>query len=212
MFRRHKRKVRRATGREESQKLQTWEQRTKAALGLGGVLCILLALNQFCAAVVLPDSTSATASSAPYYNDIEMLQQQLAQGRLSVRQLTTEFIERIHALDQAGPAIHWVIELNPDALAIADKLDSDPAHGSLYGMPILIKDNIDTGDRMLTSVGSLAFTESAPQDAELVARLRRAGAVILGKTNPSEWDTFRSATGIEMHREKSLSNESRIDK
>jgi amidase len=89
-----------------------------------------------------------------------------------------------------------VIELNPDAFAIADKLDSGPAHGSLYGTPILVKDNIDTGDQMLTSVGSLAFTEPAPQDADLVARLRRAGAVILGKTNPSEWVNFRSSHGI----------------
>jgi amidase len=196
MFRQHKVKVRRATRRDESQRFQTREQRTKALLGLGGVLCIVLGLIQFCVAVVWPDRTSATASSAPYYNDIATLHQQLAQGKLSVHQLTTEFIGRIHALDQAGPAIHSIIELNPDALAIADKLDSDSAHGSLYGMPILIKDNIDTGDRMLTSVGSLAFTESAPKDAELVARLRRAGAVILGKTNPSEWVNFRSSHGI----------------
>jgi hypothetical protein len=104
--------------REESQKFQTWDQRAKAARQLRGVLCILLALNQFCAAVVLPESGNASAGRAPYYNDIETLQHQLAQGRLSVRQLTTDFVERIHALDQAGPAIHSVIELNPDALAI----------------------------------------------------------------------------------------------
>lgn len=168
MFRAHKRKVRPATGRQESQKLSMRDQRTKVALLLGSLLCIVLALNRFCA---LPGSRSATASGAPYYDEIKMLQQQLTQGKLSVRQLSAQFMERIHAPDQARPAIHSVIELNPDTFAIAAKLDSDPVHGSLYGMPILIKDNIDTGDRMLISVGSLAFTEPALQDAELIARM-----------------------------------------
>ncbi|HEY1744256.1 MAG TPA: amidase [Granulicella sp.] len=132
----------------------------------------------------------------PYYDDIETLQKKFSQGSLTARELTAEFIERIHTLDQAGPAIHAVIELNPDVTSISNKLDSEPAHGLLYGIPILVKDNIDTGDRMLTSVGSLALDEPAPRDAEVVARLRTAGAVILGKTNPSEWVNFRSSQGI----------------
>jgi hypothetical protein len=125
MFRAHKRKVRPATGRQESQKLSTREQRTKVARLLGSLLCIVPALNRFCAAIALPGSRSATASDAPYYNDIKMLQQQLTQGKLSVRQLTAQFMERIHALDQAAPAIHSVIERNPDTFAIAAKFESD---------------------------------------------------------------------------------------
>lgn len=137
MFRAHKRKVRPAMGRQESQKLSTRDQRTKVALLLGSLLCIVLALNRFCAAIALPGSRSATASGAPCYDDIKMLQQQLKQGKLNVRQLTAQFMERTHALDQAGPAIHSVIELNPDTFAIAAELDSDPVDGSLYSMPIV---------------------------------------------------------------------------
>jgi len=121
-----------------------------------------------------------------YYENIQEVQQQLTQGAITTRHLTTLFMERIQTLDKAGPSIHAVIELNPDALAIASKLDRDSKRGLLHGIPVLVKDNIDTGDRMLTSAGSLALTARAPHDADVVARLRTAGALILGKTNPSE--------------------------
>ena len=104
---------------------------------------------------------------------------------------------RAIAIDRNGPALHSVIELNPDALAIADALDAERKskglRGPLHGIPVLIKDNIDTADRMSTTAGSLALEGSiASRDAFIVSRLRAAGAVILGKTNLSEWANFRS--------------------
>jgi amidase len=120
-----------------------------------------------------------------------------AEGRLTARALTEAYLARIEAVDRSGPRLNSVIELNPDALAIAEALDAERAasgpRGPLHGIPVLIKDNIDTADRMRTSAGSLALKESiAPRDAFLVERLRAAGAVILGKTNLSEWANFRS--------------------
>jgi amidase len=120
-----------------------------------------------------------------------------AEGRLTARALTETYLARIEAVDRSGPRLNSVIELNPDALAIAEALDAERAasgpRGPLHGIPVLIKDNIDTADRMRTSAGSLALKESiAPRDAFLVERLRAAGAVILGKTNLSEWANFRS--------------------
>ncbi|HEX6086099.1 MAG TPA: amidase [Thermoanaerobaculia bacterium] len=114
--------------------------------------------------------------------------------RWSARQLTEAYLARIARLDER---IHSIIELNPDALAIADALDRERAagrtRGPLHGIPVVIKDNIDTADRMRTSAGSLALAESiAKQDAHIVRRLREAGAVLLGKTNLSEWANFRS--------------------
>lgn len=126
---------------------------------------------------------------------------QLAEGISSVkftsRSITEEYIARIEAIDRNGPALHSVIELNPDALAIADALDKERkekgARGPLHGIPVLIKDNIDTADQMATTAGSLALVGAKPpKDAFLVQQLRRAGAVILGKTNLSEWANIRS--------------------
>ncbi len=107
-------------------------------------------------------------------------------------------LERIQALDQVGPSLRSVIEVNPDWEEIADRLDRQRAggrpRGPLHGIPVFVKDNIDTGDRMLTTAGSLALTGApAPTDAPLVARLRAAGMVLLGKTNLSEWANFRSS-------------------
>jgi amidase len=100
-------------------------------------------------------------------------------------------------IDKAGPTINAVIERNPDAIRIADELDAERkagrVRGPLHGIPVLIKDNIDTADRMHTTAGSLALAASVPsRDAFIAARLREAGAVILGKTNLSEWANFRS--------------------
>jgi amidase len=117
--------------------------------------------------------------------------------QLTSRRLTEMYLARIAALDKAGPAINAIMELNPDALAQADALDREraagAARGPLHGIPLLLKDNIDTADRMLTTAGSLALVGSRPrQDATVAARLRQAGAVLLGKTTLSEWANFRS--------------------
>src|SRR5512144_2319232 len=124
------------------------------------------------------------------------MQRQMATGELSASRLTESYMERIDQLDKRGPTVNAVIELNPDAPAIAEALDKERKagrlRGPLHGIPILIKDNIDTHDRMQTTAGSLALEGSiARRDATIVKRLRSAGAVILGKTNLSEWANFR---------------------
>lgn len=128
---------------------------------------------------------------------VDALQQAMQSGALTSRAITQAYLRRIDAIDRQGPAINSVIELNPDALDLAARLDRERAAGTvrgpLHGIPVLIKDNIDTADRMKTTAGSLALVEARPlQDAGLVVRLREAGAVVLGKTNLSEWANFRS--------------------
>ena len=125
------------------------------------------------------------------------LERRMESGQDTARSLVEQYLARIEAIDRQGPALHSVIETNPDALAIADRLDAERKskgpRGPLHGIPILIKDNIATADRMATSAGSLALAGSdPPKDAFIVERLREAGAVILGKTNLSEWANFRS--------------------
>ncbi|HEY8833119.1 MAG TPA: amidase [Gemmatimonadaceae bacterium] len=125
------------------------------------------------------------------------LQSAMASGRRTARSITQMYIDRIHALDRTGPTLRAVLEINPDALSIADTLDRErkagKVRGPLHGIPILIKDNIDTADRMTTTAGSYALAGSiALQDATVAARLRAAGAILLGKTNLSEWANFRS--------------------
>jgi amidase len=128
---------------------------------------------------------------------ITELQAAMESGETSARQLVEDYIRRIHALDQQGPTLRSVVEINPDALAIADELDrerreKDP-RGPLHGIPLLLKENIATTDRMETTAGSLALLGSRPAcEAFVVERLRQAGAVILGKANLSEWANFRS--------------------
>jgi amidase len=128
---------------------------------------------------------------------IEQLGAAMTRGQLTSRSITEQYLARIAAFDRTGPELRSMIELNPDALAIADGLDrerrANRVRGPLHGIPIVIKDNIDTADRMATTAGSLALESSiAAQDAGSVARLRAAGAVLLGKTNLSEWANFRS--------------------
>lgn len=128
---------------------------------------------------------------------IAQLQESLGLGRVTAIQLVHEYVDRIAHIDKAGPKLNAVIELNPEAEAIAAALDRERKEkgprGPLHGIPILIKDNIDTGDKMMTTAGSLALAGApAPKDAPLVERLRAAGAVLLGKTNLSEWANFRS--------------------
>ena len=129
---------------------------------------------------------------------VDQLQQWMQSGRYTSRQLVDLYLGRIEQIDRSGPALHSVIEVNPEARTIADALDAErKARGPrspLHGIPVLIKDNIDTADRMMTSAGSLALEGSiAARDAFVVERLRAAGAVILGKTNLSEWANFRSS-------------------
>ena len=126
------------------------------------------------------------------------LQRGMVSGKFSARSLTEKYLARIEEIDRRGPAVHSVIEVNPDALEIAASLDHERKEkgprGPLHGIPVLIKDNIDTADRMLTTAGSLALVGSRPaQDSFVVRKLREAGAVILGKTNLSEWANMRSS-------------------
>ncbi len=128
---------------------------------------------------------------------VASLQARMEKGQDTARSLAEKYLARIDAIDRHGPTLASVIEINPDALAIADALDAERKtkgpRGPLHGIPVLIKDNIATSDRMQTTAGSLALEGSKPPaDAFIVARLRDAGAVILGKTNLSEWANFRS--------------------
>src|SRR6185369_3663558 len=143
---------------------------------------------------------SVNAESTPLDFDLEEttvvdLQSAMQKGSRSSRQITQSYLARIAEVDKK---LNAIIELNPDALAIADQMDSErkagKVRGPLHGIPIVIKDNIDTADKMRTTAGSLALLDAPTprQDAFLVQQLRSAGAVILGKTNLSEWANFRS--------------------
>ncbi len=128
---------------------------------------------------------------------IDELRAGLRSGRWTARSLTERYLERIESLNLRGPELRAVIETNPDALEIADRLDEGRREaaepGPLHGIPILLKDNIGTHDRMGTTAGSLALEGSTPAaDATVANRLRRAGAILLGKANLSEWANFRS--------------------
>ena len=140
---------------------------------------------------------AAAARGSARSADLAALAAQMASGSLSCESLTRRYLERIDALNRRGPALCAVIETNPRAVELAVALDRERAaqgaRGPLHGMPLLIKDNIETSDRMMTTAGSLALEGwYAPEDAPLVARLRAAGAVVLGKSNLSEWANFRS--------------------
>ena len=126
------------------------------------------------------------------------LTKRMATGSLTAHALTAQYLERIATIDKRGPKINSVIALNPDALEIAAALDAERKakgpRGPLHGLPVLIKDNIDTADKMMTTAGSLALLGSiAPKDSVVAQRLRAAGVVILGKTNLSEWANYRSS-------------------
>ena len=125
------------------------------------------------------------------------LQVAMASGQLTARQIVELYLERIHGIDKQAPKINSILEINPDALEIAEALDQERKargpRGPLHGIPILLKDNIATADRMETTAGSLALLGArVPRDAFVADQLRKAGAVLLGKTNLSEWANFRS--------------------
>lgn len=151
-----------------------------------------------------PDATARDAAASPVA-DFELegitvpeLQARMRSGSLTSVGITGSYLDRIEALDRAGPTLRHVLELNPDALSLARVRDRERregrVRGPLHGIPVLLKDNIDTGDRMSTSAGSLALAGArADADAHLVARLREAGAVVLAKLNLSEWANFRAS-------------------
>jgi amidase len=160
-------------------------------------------------AVAAAAGTTAPAAAAPAQADhgvppfrfeeatIAELQAAMAAGRLTARELTRAYLQRIRRIDHSGIQLNSVVEVNPDALDIAAELDGERRggrdRGPLHGIPILVKDNFATRDRMQTTAGSLALLGSrVPRDAFVIRRLRRAGAVILGKLNLSEWANFRS--------------------
>jgi amidase len=143
---------------------------------------------------------SSGAMAVPAFELDEMtigqLQAAMASGAMTSLSITRKYLERIKEIDRNGPSVNAVIELNPDAESIAAERDATRTKrliGPMHGIPVLIKDNIDTADKMMTTAGSLAMVGAKPlQDAHVAKRLRDAGAVILGKTNLSEWANFRS--------------------
>lgn len=159
------------------------------------------ALASSASLLTVPAHAESSSSSVPtFLNEVTIvqLQQMMTSGSLTSVALVTYYLERIAKLDQSGPFVNSIIELNPDALTIARSLDEERrkghVRGPLHGIPILLKANIDTADKMQTTAGSYALVGTpAPQDSTVAALLRMAGAVILGKTTLSEWANFRSS-------------------
>lgn len=171
-------------------------------LQTGALACAAAAANPVMAESVRRPEAAAPLP-APKAFDLEEvtiteLQNGMKSGKYTALSLTKKYLQRIQEIDKQGPTVNSVIEINPDALAIAAALDRErsqkgSSRGPLHGIPVLIKDNIDTADHMMTTAGSLALLGSTPSKDSFVAqRLREAGAVILGKTNLSEWANFRS--------------------
>ena len=167
-----------------------------AAAATVGTMTTLVPMHTAQAAV--PEHDGAQPDAFPYAElSVAELQSRMTKGTLTSRTLTAAYLSRIAAVDRSGPTLNSVIETNPDALTIAAERDAErragKVRGPLHGIPVLIKDNIDSADRMQTTAGSLALVgKPAPRDAFIVQRLREAGAVLLGKTNLSEWANFRS--------------------
>jgi amidase len=163
-------------------------RRTHAKVAAAAAV-VLLALGT--AVRVAADSDGAL----PAEPNIVQLQAALMTHRTTVAAVARHYLQRIDALDTHGPALHSIIQVNPDAATLAAQLDSAPSGtGVLFGVPVVLKDNIETADGMLTTAGSLALVDSKPkQDAFIVRRLRASGALILAKTNLSEWANFRSS-------------------
>ncbi|MHA2170871.1 MAG: amidase family protein, partial [Candidatus Kariarchaeaceae archaeon] len=132
---------------------------------------------------------------------IVQLQDKMNSGEITCRALIEDYLNRIDNIDKQGPTLNAVIEVNPDARLIADNLDEERrisgSRGPMHGIPVIIKDNIDTADKMMTTAGSLALKGSISQiDAFIVKKLREAGAIILAKANLSEWANFRSSRSV----------------
>ena len=160
----------------------------------------LLTQSSFHLSQPAPD-TSAIGAPGPHADIVGLTiaeaARQMEEGAITSAGLTQKYLDRIAALDASGPCLRSVLEINPDALTIAAAMDAERAAGNvrgpLHGVPVLVKDNIDTADAMHTTAGSLALLNSKPaQDATVVAQLRAAGAVIIGKANLSEWANMRA--------------------
>ena len=176
----------------------------QAALTAGGSATLFPALGAGRVVDAPPESATAEVKTFELEEiTIPELQEGMKSGKFTARSLVEKYLERIDEVDtprkdKRGPAVNAIIELNPDALSIADVLDQERKakgpRGPLHGVPVLIKDNIDTADKMMTTAGSLALVGSKPPEDSFVAqKLRAAGAVILGKTNLSEWANIRSS-------------------
>lgn len=177
--------------------------KNSSVAGLSVTALSFAACNQPAAKEEKKENTAASNAATVVDNfvlneiTVDELQQKMKAGEYSSHAITQLYIDRINQIDKAGPKLNAVIEMNPDALAIADAMDAErkagKVRGPLHGIPVLIKDNIDTADKMQTTAGALALeTNIAKQDAFIVKKLRDAGAVLLGKTNLSEWANFRS--------------------
>ena len=182
-------------------KLTTSTSRRKfltASLAAGAgmtILPVLAEAHELESNVAVPSTITEFELDEATFTD---LQKGMESGKFTARSITAKYLARIEAIDKNGPKLNSVIEINPDALAIADALDKErkagKVRGPLHGIPILIKDNLDTADKMMTTAGSLALVGSKPlKDSTVAAKLRAAGAVILGKTNLSEWANIRSS-------------------
>jgi amidase len=172
---------------------QMWDSPAAHAQGAGS------AANAAAPAPTAAEIQAAVSAAPGEFNEMTLAQLQslMSKNHLSSTELTEYYISRIEALDRRGPRVNAILELNPDAIAIAQALDKERRtkgpRGPLHGIPVVVKDNIDTADKMHTTAGSFALLgPPAPQDATVAARLRAAGAVILAKTNLSEFANFRS--------------------
>ncbi|HEY9164667.1 MAG TPA: amidase [Candidatus Kryptonia bacterium] len=181
--------------------------RTEINTDLGRRNILKTALAGGVAAVAFPSFVRSGSTSARSFEvqssefdeiTVGVLQAGMESGKYTSRSIVEHYLSRIDEVDKHGPMVNSVIELNPDALDIADQLDKERkekgSRGAMHGIPVLIKDNIDTADKMMTTAGSLALVGSKPPgDSFLVGQLRKAGAVVLGKTNLSEWANIRSS-------------------
>src|SRR4029079_377434 len=176
---------------------QGWNRRDflrlGAAAGAGAALATSSSEPVSAAAAVQTELAPTAFNEA----SIAQLQAAMASRQMSAVELTTFYLNRIQAIDERGPHLNSVIETNPDALSIAQGLDAERrrgrVRGPLHGIPVLLKDNIDTGDKLQTTAGSFALAgRPALHDSTVAAKLRAGGAVILGKANLSEWANFRA--------------------
>jgi amidase len=187
--------------KNETEFSQSLTRRAFVGTSIGGALVALSATDVHAGADRDTVATDARSRQVPAFAldeaTIDDLQSRMKSGAETSAALVRQYLARIDAIDQRGPAINCIIEINPDAASIAAQMDAErksgKVRGPLHGIPVLIKDNIDTADKMHTTAGSLALADNiAARDSVVAGRLRAAGAVIIGKTNLSEWANFRS--------------------
>ena len=168
----------------------------KKAILTYSVLCYLLAFSLIACNGSSSSDAKETTSFSFETMSIAELQAYYKDGTFSVVEITEAYLDRIHEIDIEGPALNSIIQINPDAIAIAEQLDEElkngASRGPLHGVPVILKDNIDTHDNMFTTAGSRALAGSKPlQDSYVAKQLKAAGALIIAKANLSEWANFR---------------------